>query len=230
MISIITPVLNESDNIKPFFEHINSLSGKFELILVDGGSVDTTIDEINREGKNFKKKLTIIKTYQGRGNQMNKGAAVAKGEILLFLHIDCKLEKETILFIEKEIKENKIIGGGLYQEFLNSDDFLKLATNFGNLRSRITKIFFGDCGIFIRKDIFELAGGYDDIVFLEDVEFCKKVKKYGKLKQINCKIYSSPRRYLKIGKIKISIIFTLTYLLNLFGFRPTFLIKYIVNK
>jgi rSAM/selenodomain-associated transferase 2 len=230
MISIITPVLNESGNIKPFFEHINSLFGKFELILVDGGSSDTTIDEINRERKIFKKELTVVKTYQGRGNQMNKGAAVAKGEILLFLHIDCKIEKETIPIIEKEIKEKKIIGGGLYQEFFESDDFLKLATNFGNFRSRITKIFFGDCGIFMRKDIFKLSGGYDEIVFLEDVEFCKKIKKFGKLKQINCKIYSSPRRYLKIGKIKISIIFTLTYLLNSFGFRPKFLIKYIVNK
>jgi len=230
MISIITPVLNESGIIKPFFEHLNSLSGKFELILVDGGSSDTTINEINRERKSFKKKLTVVKTYQGRGNQMNKGAVVAKSDILLFLHIDCKIEKETIPIIEKEIRENKIIGGGLYQEFLESDDFLKLASNFGNFRSRITKIFFGDCGIFVRKDIFELTAGYDNIVFLEDVEFCKKVKKFGKLKQINCKIFSSPRRYVKIGKIKISIIFTLSYLLNSFGFRPKFFIEYIVNK
>ena len=230
MISIITPVLNESENIKPFIEHLNSISGTFELILVDGGSTDATINEIEKSRKIFKKKLTVVKTYQGRGNQMNKGASVAKGEILLFLHIDCKIEKVTIPIIEKEIKENKIIGGGLYQEFINSDNFLKLASNFGNFRSRITKIFFGDCGIFVKKDIFEKSGGYDDIVFLEDVEFCKKVKKFGKLKQINCKIFSSPRRYVKIGKIKISIIFTLTYLLNSIGFRPKFLIEYIVNK
>ena len=230
MISVITPVLNESENIKPFIEHLKSLSGTFELILVDGGSTDATINEIKKNKKIFQKKLTVVKTNQGRGNQMNKGASVANGEIFLFLHIDCKIEKDTIPIIEKEIEDNNIIGGGLYQEFLESDDFLKLASNFGNFRSRITQIFFGDCGIFVRKDIFEKAGGYDDISFLEDVEFCKKVKKFGKLKQFNCKIFSSPRRYFKFGKIKISIIFTLTYLLNSFGFRPKFLIKYIVNK
>ena len=230
MISIITPVLNESENIKPFIEHLNSLSGTFELIIVDGGSNDGTITEIEKSRKIFKKKLTVVKTYQGRGNQMNKGAALAKGEIFLFLHIDCKIEKESIPIIEKEIKDNKIIGGGFYQEFLESDDFLKLASNFGNFRSRITQIFFGDCGIFVRKDIFEKAGGYDDIIFLEDVEFCKKIKQFGKLKQINCKIFSSPRRYVKIGRIKITLIFTFTYLLNSFGFKPKYLRKYITDK
>jgi rSAM/selenodomain-associated transferase 2 len=230
MISIITPVLNERENIKSFLNHINNLSGNFELILVDGGSNDNTLNEIKKHKMNFKKPLKILKTSKGRGNQMNKGATAAEGEILLFLHIDCKIDKETIPGIEKELNKQEIVGGGLIQEFNGKDNFLKIVSNFGNLRSKITQIFFGDFGIFIRKDIFEKIGGYKEILYLEDVELCKKAKKYGKLRQINYKIITSPRRYLKIGKIKITIIFTFAYFVNLIGIRPKSLIKFIVEK
>jgi rSAM/selenodomain-associated transferase 2 len=230
MISIITPVLNEEENISSFINHIKSLSGDFELILVDGGSTDSTINEIDKCRKIFQKKLTLVNSQKGRGYQMNRGAEIARGNIFLFLHVDCKLEKDTINFIEKELKENEIIGGGMYQKFIDSDSFLDLASNFGNFRSKSSQIFFGDCGIFIQSDIFKKIGGYDEVVYLEDVEFCKKAKRFGKLKLIDRQILTSPRRYLKTGRIKITLIFTLTYFLNSLGLRPDFLIKYIVDK
>ena len=142
MISIITPVLNERDMIKPFFKHLNQIDGDFELILVDGGSSDGTINEIKNEKDIFKHKLHLIETHQGRGHQMNIGACIAKGDILLFLHIDCKLDIDAIPTIEKEVKRQKIVGGGMIQAFSNSDDFLKFVSNFGNMRARVTKIFF----------------------------------------------------------------------------------------
>ncbi|UCF13730.1 MAG: TIGR04283 family arsenosugar biosynthesis glycosyltransferase [Thermoplasmatales archaeon] len=230
MISIITPVLNESPNIRPFLEHLNTLSGDFELIFVDGGSTDNTVKEINKYKKKFIKNLTLLKSFKGRGKQMNKGASVAKGKIILFLHVDCTIQNDAILIIEKEMKNNKIIGGGMIQAFTFNDRFLKLVSNFGNLRSKMSQIFFGDTGIFISRDVFKKIGGYDELIFLEDVEFCRKAKKYGKLKQIDSIIYTSSRRYLKVGKTKITIIFTITYFLNKFGFRPKYLTKFIVDK
>lgn len=230
MISIITPILNEKANIEPFLNYINKQEGDFELILVDGGSSDRTIDEISKNKSKFKRELKLIKTNQGRGHQMNKGAKAAKGDILLFLHVDSTIEKDTIPTIEKKTKKQKIIDGGLIQAFSNSDNFLRLASNFGNFRSRITKIFFGDSGIFIRKDYFNRIGGYDNIIFLEDVEFCKKAKKYGKLKQLQKTIITSPRRYHNQGKIKITMIFSIACLFNMVGFRPKFLIKFIIDK
>lgn len=230
MISIITPVLNEKKLIKPFFNHLNQLEGDFELILVDGGSIDGTVNEINKEKDIFKHKLHLLETHQGRGHQMNIGASIAKGSILLFLHIDCRLEKDVIPTIEKEVKNQKIIGGGMIQTFSNSDDFLKYVSNVGNMRARVSKIFFGDFGIFLRTDIFKKIGGYDDIPFLEDVEICNKAKKIGKLKQIERVIYTSPRRFHAQGKVKITIIFAISLILNIIGCRPKFLIKYIVDK
>ena len=230
MISIITPILNEQTYIKPYINHLNTLTGDFEIILIDGGSTDTTQEQIHKNKHLSPKKITLLTTHQGRGHQMNTGAAHAQGDILLFLHIDCTIDHNTIPTIENEIQEHNAIGGGMTQQFTPTDHFLTLASNFGNLRSKITHIFFGDCGIFIRKDIFEKIGGYDDLVYLEDVELCKKAKKQGKLTQIPSKISTSPRRYQQIGKIKITLIFTLTYLLNSIGLQPYYLKKFIIDK
>jgi rSAM/selenodomain-associated transferase 2 len=230
MISIITPVLNEEQNIAPFLKNLNQIQGDFELIMVDGGSSDKTIDEIKKYRIEFHRELKILKTSAGRGHQMNIGAKNASSDILFFLHVDSKIENDSIPTIENEIKKKKIIGGGLTQCFSDSDNFLTLTSNFGNLRTRITNIFFGDFGIFVRRDIFEKIGGYDEIIYLEDVEFSKKLKKYGKVKMLEKTIETSPRRFKSQGKIKITIIFTLAGFLNVIGYRPKFFIKFIVDK
>ena len=189
-----------------------------------------TKEQIQKNIPLLQKKLTLLTTYQGRGHQMNTGAARAQGSILLFLHVDGTIDHNTLPIIENEINQHQVIGGGLIQTFAPTDQFLTLTSNFGNLLSNITQIFFGDFGIFIRKDMFNKIGGYDEIIYLEDVELCKKAKKQGKLIQIPAKIYSSPRRYHQIGKLKITILFTLTYLLNTLGLRPNFLKKFIIDK
>ncbi|UCG04360.1 MAG: TIGR04283 family arsenosugar biosynthesis glycosyltransferase, partial [Candidatus Heimdallarchaeota archaeon] len=228
-ISIITPVLNERENIKLFLDHVENLKGNFELILVDGGSTDGTLDEIKRLRGVFHHSLNVLSTSRGRGNQMNKGAEIAKGDILLFLHVDSHLDGESLNIIEKKIKDGRIIGGGFMHSFSDPDVFLKLNSAFGNLRARATKIFFGDFGIFIRRDVFERIGGYDDIIILEDVELCKKAKRYGKLEQIESLIVTSPRRYLSKGKIRLTAFFIMAVLFNMVGLRPRFLCKYIVE-
>ena len=230
MISIITPVLNEKQEIKTFLKHLNNQDGNFELILVDGGSTDGTCEEIKKHRKLFDKQLTILHTTSGRAHSMNIGGQSAHGEILLFLHVDSTLEHGTLPAIQKTINTQDIIGGGLIQAFSNPDTFLQLTSNFGNFRIQLTHIFFGDCGIFVKTDIFNKLGGYDNIPFLEDVEFCKKAKKYGTLRQLPKTITTSPRRYHQYGKIKITIIFSLVYLLNEIGLRPRFFRQYLCAK
>lgn len=230
MISIITPMLNEEENVKPFLDNLGGLEGDFELVLVDGGSRDATVREVERHRDGFPGRLKLLEAGRGRGIQMNRGAEMAEGDILLFLHIDCLIQKDSLKLIEKLIHGKKVIGGGFRQAFLSPDLFLKLQSSIGNLRAELTKTFYGDYGIFIRKDVFEKVGGFDNIPFLEDIEFCKKVKKYGKLIQINRYILTSPRRYLSKGKLRLTAAFTLAILLNSAGLRPGFLIKYIADK
>lgn len=229
LISIITPVFNEERNIRPFLTHIGSLEGDFELILVDGGSSDRTLDEVQECQDGFSRMLKILETSRGRAIQMNKGAKVAKGDILLFLHVDCTLEKNAMKRIEKVIHEKKAIGGGFMQEFSSPDLFLKLGSAIGNFRVSLNKIFYGDYGIFMKKEIFWKIGGYDEIPYLEDVELCRKAKRLGQLIQIHSRIVTSPRRYLKKGKIRLATAFMLANLFNSVGWRPGFLWNYIVE-
>ncbi|MCX9083615.1 MAG: TIGR04283 family arsenosugar biosynthesis glycosyltransferase [Candidatus Methanoperedens sp.] len=229
MISIITPVFNEEKNIKPFISHIGSLDGDFELIIVDGGSSDSTVEEIQNCIDIFNHQLISLVSGRGRAVQMNRGAKIAHGGIFLFLHVDCVLEKDALIIIEKVISEHNIAGGGFKQAFSDPDLFLKFQSYLGNIRAGLTQVFFGDYGIFIKKEFFQKIGGYDEIPFLEDVEICRKAKKYGRLMQVDRKILTSSRRYLKKGKITLTIAFTLAIFFNDLGWRPGFLWKYIVE-
>ncbi|UCF07866.1 MAG: TIGR04283 family arsenosugar biosynthesis glycosyltransferase [Thermoplasmata archaeon] len=230
MISIITPVLNERDNIRPFFKNMGELQGDFELIIVDGGSTDGTLDEIRDLKEDLGHPLKVLSGSLGRAQQMNRGADAAEGDNLLFLHVDSHIARDSLPLIEKEINEERMIGGGFTHSFSNPDSFFKLASAFGNLRTRMTQIFFGDFGIFIRKDVFDKVGGYDEIPFLEDVEFCKKAKKYGRLGQIDRLIVTSPRRYHAKGKFRLTAFFSLAVFLNMLGLRPKFLYRWIIEK
>ncbi|MDW7727527.1 MAG: TIGR04283 family arsenosugar biosynthesis glycosyltransferase [Candidatus Methanoperedens sp.] len=230
IISIITPVLDEEENIEPFLSNLNKLEGNYELIFVDGGSRDGTLEEIERCRDRFHNKLTLLTPGPGRAVQMNKGAEVAEGDILLFLHVDCILTKDSLGIVNEKMKDKNAVGGGFIQAFSNSGQFLEFLSYFGNLRVKFTKTFYGDYGIFLKKDIFDDIGGYDIIPFLEDVEICKKAKKRGKLIRIQRKIYTSPRRFSSKGNIRLTIAFILANFLNIFGLRPGFLVKYIVEK
>jgi rSAM/selenodomain-associated transferase 2 len=229
MISIITPVFNEEKNIKSYLSHIGSLEGDFELIMVDGGSSDRTVEEVKKCIDTFNHKVIMLVSERGRAIQMNKGAKMAQGDILLFLHVDCVLDKDALTVIEKVISEKNVAGGGFRQAFSNPDSFLKFQSEIGNIRAGLTRVFFGDYGIFLKKKVFRKIGGYDNIPFLEDVEICRKAKRYGRLLQVDRRIMTSPRRYIKKGKVRLTFAFILANIFNDFGYRPRLLWKYIVE-
>ncbi|MCE8425930.1 MAG: TIGR04283 family arsenosugar biosynthesis glycosyltransferase [Candidatus Methanoperedens sp.] len=222
-------MFNEENNIKPFLSHLVSLEGDFELIIVDGGSSDHTVEEVQKYIISFNHKILLLVSERGRAIQMNTGAKMAEGDILLFLHVDCALWKDALTIIEKFKYDNNIAGGGFKQAFSNPDLFLKFQSSIGNIRAGLTRVFFGDYGIFLKKKVFQKIGGYDDIPFLEDIEICRKAKRYGRFLQVDRRIVTSPRRYLKKGKVRLAIAFILANLFNDIGWRPGFLWKYIVE-
>jgi rSAM/selenodomain-associated transferase 2 len=229
-ISIITPVLNEEDMITPFLDHLALLQGPFELLIVDGGSSDATRARIQQYPSPFPAPLHLLSAPAGRSGQMNTGAAAAQGEILLFLHVDCRIPVDSLQVITQVCTEQGVCGGAFTHSFGEPGLFHAFIGNIINAGTRYTRTFFGDFGIFVQRDVFFQAGGFELIPFCEDLEFCRSVRTYGRMKQVNRVIRSSPRRFRRIGRVKLTAVYMLAIVLNRAGIRPLFLKRYIVDR
>lgn len=199
MISIIIPVLNEEKNIVTFLQSLDKLEGSKELIVVDGYSEDNTAALASQLAK-------VVFSKRGRAFQMNEGARAAKGDILWFLHSDSIINDKAIYHIEKSMKEGNIAGGFPIYFYDYNSLFMKYISKTSNMRAGMFNIYYGDQGIFVRKDIFMSIGGYPEIEIMEDIEFSLKLKKLGKLQLVDCPIGTSGRRFKKGGALRTHLL------------------------
>ncbi|WP_317065065.1 TIGR04283 family arsenosugar biosynthesis glycosyltransferase [Methanoculleus caldifontis] len=230
MLSIVTPVLNEEENVPAFLAHIEALEGPLELIVVDGGSTDGTCAALRAAAGSFSRRIAVLSSPAGRAIQMNAGARHATGTVLLFLHADCRIAPDAPGAIGRALEEDGVIGGGFRHAFESRDPLLSLTSWFGNLLAARTQTFFGDFGIFIKKEAFFAIGGYEPLPYLEDVEFSRAARRYGRLVLADRPIGVSPRRYLEVGKYRLSAVYILVMLLNVAGIRPKRFLRYVVDK
>lgn len=206
MISIIFPIYNEEKILSEKTVQFRNLSANAELIFVDGGSSDNSAVIAAAYGK-------VIRSKAGRAAQMNSGARSAAREVLLFLHADTGIAPDTLLAIEEAINSKDFVGGCLTQR-IDSDSFIyRLIERQGNIRARRHKIFYGDQGIFVKKDVFERIGGFPEVPIMEDVLFTRKLRKIGQTVVMPDKIMVSARRWERKGIIKTTILFNLMIIL-----------------
>jgi rSAM/selenodomain-associated transferase 2 len=229
-ISIITPVLNEEDMITPFLDYLTGLHGSFELIVVDGGSTDLTCAVVRDNIGRFPKTLHLLSSETGRSFQMNTGAQAAEGEILLFLHVDCRIPADSLEVIARVCSEPGVCGGAFSHSFGEPGFFHAIIGILVNTCTKYTRTFFGDSGIFVKRDIFFKAGGFPIIPWCEDLEFCRSVRRYCRMIQIDRVIRSSPRRFQRVGRVKLTVVYLLAIILNFFKIRPMFLKRFIIDR
>lgn len=192
LISIIVPVFNESQIINSTIDYLYNLdfAGDFEIIVVDGNPAGTTINTIT----NADVKKIIGK--KGRGSQMNQGAAVANGDVLLFLHTDTLLSHDALDQIIAATEQHDIVGGAFDLGIQSEKNIYRLIEQTASMRSRLTRIPYGDQAVFLKKRFFDQIGGFRDIPIMEDVELMQRVKKTGKkIKFIARKVQTSSRRW-----------------------------------
>lgn len=174
-LSIIIPVLNEAIGLPGLLEHLKSTcrSGS-ELIVVDGGSEDDSWQVALRAG------VQVIGSARGRARQMNAGATVAKGDILLFLHADTLLPPSAERAIEHAIQRaggiNENAWGRFDVRISGSSIMLRVVASMMNWRSRLTGIATGDQAMFMTRRAFNSAGGFPDQPLMEDVELSKRLR------------------------------------------------------
>jgi|SRR5690554_2754524 len=220
MLSIIVPVFNEVDAIEPFINYIhNEMDGHdVELLLIDGGSTDGTL-EICQD-----KSVTVHKSkITGRAAQMNKGASLAKGEVLYFLHVDSLPPNGFISQIEKHIKGG--LKAGCFQlSFVPTHPILKVYAWF--TRFNLTIFRFGDQSLFVARKEFEVVGGFDeDLVVMEDQKLVRELKKITRFYISSKKIKTSSRKYFTVGVIKLQLIFTAILCMYYLGTPQNILVK-----
>jgi len=208
MISVIVPMYNEERLIEKTLKSLIKQRGAFEVIVVDGGSTDQSVQVARAYA-------AVLSSQKGRGVQMNVGAHVAQGETLLFLHADTFLEEGALFEVEKAMQKRNVVGGCLTQAIEGRHLYYRWLEFSGQLRTRWFQVFYGDQAIFVRKEIFDTLRGYPSTPILEDVAFSQRLKRKGKTVILPKRVFCSPRRWEKEGKMRRS--FRNTLLLSLYG-------------
>jgi rSAM/selenodomain-associated transferase 2 len=194
MLSIIVPCLNEAEGIADTLTALAPLRARgAEVIVVDGGSRDGTFERAVPHAD------LAISASRGRGQQMNAGAARARGEILLFMHADTLLPDGADMLIIDGLKRSRRGWGRFDVAIAGRHPLLRVVELQMNLRSRLTGVATGHQAIFVTRSLFTAAGGYPEIALMEDLALCARLKHYGPPLCLSHRITTSARRWEKNG-------------------------------
>lgn len=196
-ISVIVPIYNEESTIIRMQEQLRGIQDKCEVLLVDGGSTDRTLELIEPE-------FRVLHSKKGRANQMNLGAKESSGDVLFFLHCDSELPDEPLEHIRYVMKDHRAGCFGI--AFHSKNFFMFTCRVISNHRVKDRKVMFGDQGIFIDRELFFNIGMFPDMPIMEDYEFSLRLKKLGeRLGMAGRRIYTSDRRFPKgtIPKLRV---------------------------
>ena len=206
-ISIIIPTLNEAACITATLEHVRNLPN-VEVIVADGGSHDQTAELARAAG------ATVVHSNQGRGKQLNAGAALASGEVLLFLHADTKLPDDFADHVWQALREGN--AAGAFRLYIGANGWmLRLVELAANLRSRWLQLPYGDQAIFVRAFDFFKLNGFRNWPLMEDYDFCCRMRKVGRIKLVPDPVTTSARRWQRLGVLRT----TLTNWVSVVAFR-----------
>ena len=189
-ISIIIPTINEATNLPLLLSDLSMIHKEGEILIIDCGSEDRTIDVANIYGaKVFKS------NERNRGLQLNVGAKNSKFEWLIFLHADTRLTHDWFRKIKSVLEDNKNFV--YYFKFKINDKKLiyRVLEIFVNLRSKYFKQPYGDQGLIIHRSIYLKNNGFKNIPLMEDIDFFRRLKNKKNLKQLNLPIFISPRKW-----------------------------------
>ena len=197
LLSIIIPTRNEEAHIERTLLPLLSVPN-VEVLVADGGSEDATVEIAQNLG------VRVLQTRPGRGRQMNAAAAQARGEVLLFLHADTRLPAE-FQKQAREVLEQGAIAGAFRLRIDERGRLLRIVEWGANFRSRVLQMPYGDQTLFLKAETFYQLGGFQNWPLMEDYEFCRRLRRHGKIRLAPAAVMTSARRWRRLGAIRTTL-------------------------
>ncbi|UOY08200.1 TIGR04283 family arsenosugar biosynthesis glycosyltransferase [Muricauda sp. SCSIO 64092] len=220
-ISIIIPTLNEAQGLGRVLEHLNTIKNKKltkEIIVVDGGSHDRTIEIASHHD------CTVVHSKAGRATQMNKGAEMAQGELLYFLHADTYPPKKFDHLILTAVHDG-FEAGCFRMRFDTKNPILRFFAWLSRVNHTLCR--GGDQSLFITRTQFRNHQGFDEkYLIYEDSEFIQRIYKNLNFKVLPQNVITSARKYRQKGWMKVQFHFGMIHLKNFMGAPPNELYSY----
>ncbi|MDH3348037.1 MAG: TIGR04283 family arsenosugar biosynthesis glycosyltransferase [Desulfobulbaceae bacterium] len=218
-ISIIIPARNEAENLVRLGKKLNR-TGILEIILCDGNSTDNTAEVARDLG------MRVVTCPPGRGMQQNRGAEIAQGEILFFLHCDTIPPPDFSAHIRSELATPGVAVGAFRLALDSSGTTYRFIEWGVRLRNSLFGAVYGDQGIFLHQKTFHQVGGFPDQPLLEDYELIRRLRPQGSIALAPVTVHTSARRWQKLGPVRTTIINQLMIIGYHLGVSPTKLAKW----
>jgi rSAM/selenodomain-associated transferase 2 len=220
-LTIVIPALNEEASIVRAIRSCRE-AGPCEVIVVDGGSRDRTVEIARGEAD------AVIAAARGRAAQMNAGAAVARGNVLLFLHADTVLPGGSVPAVLGALQDPRVIGGAFRVRLSASPGAgryvratLGITGRMIGARAGVARAFTGDQAIFVRAEVFRAVGGYPEIPLMEDVELSRRMRRAGNTVLLPLRVQTAGRRWEAWGPLRTILFMWRLRIAYLLGRSPT---------
>mgnify|MGYP001827606004 FL=1 len=210
-LSFVVPVLNEGDRVAALHDRLRAQYPDAELVVVDGGSADETVTNA------MSRCDQLLLSAPGRARQMNLGGRVAAGDYLLFLHADTQPSISSAA-LQARLQHRPDWGFSRVQ--LSGGGMLRVVAWFMNQRSRLTRVATGDQMLFVSRESFARSGGFADIPLMEDVEYCKRLRRQSAPCILDAPVLTSSRRWDEHGLLRTVLAMWGLRLAYLLGVSP----------
>ena len=214
-VSIIVPTLNEAGVLAPLLLRLQA--SQCELIVVDGGSSDGTVD-LASQGV-----CSVLRSDAGRATQMNTGVAGARGEWLWFVHADTRLLAPVEDYLSAI--ESSTSWGFFPLELSGGRRVFRMIETLINWRSKVSSVATGDQGIFVRRQLLLQHGGFAQQPLMEDVELCKRLRTIAAANVAHIRLQTSSRRWEQAGVMSTVLLMWRLRLLYFLGASPQWLAR-----
>lgn len=199
LVSVVIPTWNEATTIGRCLGD-PGLREADEVVVADAGSPDGTARLAERGG------ALVVSGPKGRGAQQNRGASASRGDLLLFVHADCRLERGAIASLRRFATRNPRVPGGCFRMRVEHEHWgYRPIDAAAHLRAVLAGIPYGDQGIFCPRWAFEAVGGFPEVPLMDDVFFADRLRRLGRIALLPERIAVSPRRWERHGIVGQSL-------------------------